>query len=90
MLVIPLGAAFGLLLGVVCAAAREMKNTSLQNLKDVRAYTQMTILGSIPLLENDFVVRRRKRLSWLGWTTATLASIVVMVGSVVYYFAKQV
>ncbi len=90
MLVISIGAALGLLLGVVCAGVREMKNTSLQNLKDVRAYTQMTILGSIPLLENDFVVRRRKRLAWLGWTTATLASVVVMVGSVVYYIAKQV
>lgn len=89
-IVIPIGAAFGLLLGVAIAGAREMKNTSLKNLKDVRAYTQMAILGSIPLLENDFVVRRRKRLAWLGWTTASLASVVVMVGSVVYYYAKQV
>ncbi|HEV8146348.1 MAG TPA: hypothetical protein VGP79_08210 [Bryobacteraceae bacterium] len=89
-IVIPIGAALGLLLGVAIAGAREMKNTSLKNLKDVRAYTQMAILGSIPLLENDFVVRRRKRLAWLGWTTASLASVVVMVGSVVYYYAKQV
>ena len=43
-----------------------MKDTSLKNLKDVRAYTQMSILGSIPLLENDFVVRRRKRLCLAG------------------------
>jgi len=89
-IVIPVGAVMGLLLGVGIAGAREMKNTSLKNLKDVRAYTQMAILGSIPLLENDFVVRRRKRLAWLGWTTASLASVVVMVGSVVYYYAKQV
>jgi polysaccharide chain length determinant protein (PEP-CTERM system associated) len=89
-IVIPIGAALGLLLGVAIAGAREMKNTSLKNLKDVRAYTQMAILGSIPLLENDFVVRRRKRLAWLGWTTASLASVVVMVGSVVFYYAKQV
>lgn len=89
-MIIPIGAAMGLLLGVVIAGAREMKDTSLKNLKDVRAYTQMAILGSIPLLENDFVVRRRKRLAWLGWTTASLASVVVMVGSVVYYYSKQV
>jgi len=84
-IVIPAGAGIGLLLGLVIAGAREMKDSSLKNLKDVRAYTQMAILGSIPLLENDFVVRRRKRLAWLGWTTACMVSVIVMVGSVVYY-----
>jgi succinoglycan biosynthesis transport protein ExoP len=84
-----LGAGVGLLLGVVIAGAREMKDTSLKNLKDVRAYTQMAILGSIPLLENDFVVRRRRRLSWLGWTTACMAAVVVSAGSVVYYYATK-
>ncbi len=90
-LVISSGAAIGLLLGIVIAGAREMKDTSIKNLKDVRAYTQMPILGSIPLLENDFVVRRRRRLAWLGWTTACLAAAVVMAGVVVYYYvsAKQ-
>lgn len=85
-LVIGMGAALGLLLGVVIAAAREMKDTSLKNLKDVRAYTQIAILGSVPLLENDFVVRRRRRMAWLAWTTACLLAIVTMAGSVVYYY----
>jgi uncharacterized protein involved in exopolysaccharide biosynthesis len=88
-LVISIGAGIGLLLGIVIAGAREMKDTSLKNLKDVRAYTQMAVLGSIPLLENDFVVRRRKRLAWLGWTTACLVAVVVMVGAFVYYFANR-
>src|SRR5947209_16151416 len=88
-LIISIGAAFGLILGVIIAGAREMKDTSLKNLKDVRAYTQMAILGSVPLLENDFVVRRRRRLAWLGWTTACLASAVIMAGSVVYYYTTK-
>jgi polysaccharide chain length determinant protein (PEP-CTERM system associated) len=88
-LVISIGAGIGLLLGIVVAGAREMKDTALKNLKDVRAYTQMAILGSIPLLENDFVVRRRKRLAWLGWTTACLAAVVIMSGSVVYYITTR-
>jgi succinoglycan biosynthesis transport protein ExoP len=86
--VIAVGAGLGLLLGVVLAAAREMKDTSLKNLKDVRAYTQMAILGSVPLLENDFVVRRRRRIAWLGWTTACLMAAVTMAGSVAYYYYK--
>ncbi len=88
-LVISIGAGIGLLLGVVVAGAREVKDTALKNLKDVRAYTQMAILGSIPLLENDFVVRRRRRLAWLGWTTACLAAVVIMSGSVVYYITTR-
>lgn len=88
-LVISIGAGLGLLLGIVMAGAREMKDTSLKNLKDVRAYTQLAILGSVPLLENDFVVRRRRRLSWLGWTTACLAAAVIMSGSVVYYYVTR-
>jgi succinoglycan biosynthesis transport protein ExoP len=88
-MIISLGAAIGLLLGIVIAGGREMKDTSLKNLKDVRAYTQMAILGSIPLLENDFVVRRRRRLAWLGWTTACLAAIVVVSGSIVYYYSSK-
>jgi hypothetical protein len=89
-MIISIGAGLGLLLGIVIAGALEMKDTSLKNLKDVRAYTQMAILGSIPLLENDFVVRRRKRLAWLGWTTASLAAVVIMSGSVVYYYVTKV
>ncbi len=88
--IISMGAVAGLLLGIVIAGILEMKDTTLKNLKDVRAYTQMAILGSIPLLENDFVVRRRKRLAWLGWTTATLAAVVIMSGSIVYYYVTKV
>ena len=89
-MVILLGGALGLILGISIAGVREVKDASLKNLKDVRAYTQMSILGSVPLLENDFVVRRRRRLAWLGWTTACLAAAVVMSGSVVYYYVSKV
>jgi hypothetical protein len=87
---IGIGAALGLLLGLVLAGAREVKDTSLKNLKDVRAYTQLPILGSIPLLENDLVVKRRKRLAWLGWSLACLAGLVMMTGSIIYYYVTKV
>ena len=88
-LIIAIGAGLGLLLGMVIAGAREMKDTSLKNLKDVRAYTQMAILGSIPLLENDFVVRRRRRLAWLGGPRPVWWPRSSMAGSVVYYYVDQ-
>ncbi len=87
--IIGIGVVLGLFIGLVTAGAREMKDTSLKNLKDVRAYTKMTILGSIPLLENDLVVRRRRRIAWLGWTVGVILGIAMMSSSVVYYYAKK-
>ncbi len=88
--IIAVAAAIGLAVGLMLAGAREVKNTSLKNLKDVRAYTRMPVLGSIPLLENDLVVRRRRRLAWLAWSTACLIGAIIMSGSVVYYYATKV
>jgi succinoglycan biosynthesis transport protein ExoP len=86
---LPIGAVIGLVIGVVIVAIREMKDTSLKNLKDARMYTQLNILGSVPLLENDVVVQRRKQMAWVGWTTATLAGLAIMTASVArYYLAK--
>ncbi len=88
--IIMVGAMAGIGMGGVLVFLREMKDTSLQTLKDVRAYTQLTILGSIPLLENDLVVMRRRRMSWLAWTTACLFAAVAMAGSIYYYYATKV
>jgi uncharacterized protein involved in exopolysaccharide biosynthesis len=87
--IIPLGAVIGLLLGLVTAGVREMRDTSLKSLKDVRAYTKLTVLASIPLLENDFVVRRRRRLTWIAWAVAVLFSIFLMVGAIAYYITTK-
>jgi capsular polysaccharide biosynthesis protein len=89
-IVVAIGVAIGIVMGLFFAGAREAKDTSLKNLKDVRAYTQLTILGSVPLLENDLVVRRRKRLAWLAWSTACLVGIVIMTGSVFFYYNGKV
>jgi hypothetical protein len=68
---------------------REAKDGSLKNLKDVRAYTRLTVLGSIPFLENDFVVRRRRRMAWLAWSAAFLLGLLMMAGSVIYYYTSK-
>ena len=88
--IVGIGAVIGLALGMVFAGAREMKDTSLKNLKDVRAYTRLPILGSVPLLENDLVVKRRRRFAWFAWSLACLTGIAVMSGSVIYYYATRV
>ena len=90
IVIIGAGAGLGLLLGVFIAGGREMKDTSLKNLKDARAYTNLPVLGTVPLLENDLVVRRKRRMVWLSWSTACLLGIVAMAGSVYYYYSSRV
>jgi uncharacterized protein involved in exopolysaccharide biosynthesis len=88
-MIIGAGSIVGLLLGVVIVGVREMKDTTLKNLKDVRAYTQLTVLGCVPLLEEDIVVKRRKRVSLLGWCTAIVLGVAVMGGAVAYYMVTN-
>jgi uncharacterized protein involved in exopolysaccharide biosynthesis len=82
-----IGTAAGLCLGIMLAAAQEVRNTSLKNLKDVRAYTNMPVLSSIPLLENALLVRRKRRLVWLAWSSAVIIGCILMTGSMYYRFS---
>ncbi len=78
----------GLMLGVFLTGGREMRDTSLKNLKDVRAYTGLPVLGSVPLVQSDFVEQRKRRLQWLAWSTACIVGFVLMLGSVYYYYTR--
>jgi uncharacterized protein involved in exopolysaccharide biosynthesis len=80
------GMGLGLFFGVFMAGAKEMKDTSLKNLKDVRAYTNLPVLSSIPLLENALLVRRKRRLFWLAWSTAIIIGTIAMSSSMYYYY----
>ncbi len=84
-----IGAGLGLMLGIVLAGAKEMKNTSLKNLKDVRAYTNLPVLSSIPLLENALLVRRKRRLLWLAWSSALIFGTIAMSAAAYYYYTKS-
>ena len=85
-LICGIGLGLGIVIGAAMAGFREMKDTSLKNLKDVRAYTQMQILSSIPLLENDLLVQRRRRLAYLGWSTAVILGVLAATASMYYHF----
>lgn len=85
-LICGMGIGIGFMVGVVLAGVKELRDTSLKNLKDVRTYTQLPILSSIPLLENDLLVRRKRRLAYVGWSAAVIFGIVAMTGSMYYHF----
>jgi polysaccharide chain length determinant protein (PEP-CTERM system associated) len=83
------GAAMGLMIGLVLAGAKEAKDASLKNLKDVRAYTNLPVLTSVPLLENALLVRRKRRLFWLVWTIAGIVGCAAMFISMMYYMTPK-
>jgi succinoglycan biosynthesis transport protein ExoP len=85
-LIVGAGTGIGLILGLFLAGAQEVKDSTMKGLKDVRAYSNMNILTSIPLLENALLVRRKRRLTWLAWSSATIVGVVVMSTSVYYYY----
>ncbi|MCC6859736.1 MAG: hypothetical protein IT158_14300 [Bryobacterales bacterium] len=80
------GVGIGLMLGACLAGAREAKDTSLKNLKDVRAYANVPVLSTIPLLENAVVLRRKRRLVWLAWSAALILGVMIMSSAIAYYF----
>jgi uncharacterized protein involved in exopolysaccharide biosynthesis len=85
-LICGIGIGVGFMAGVLLTGIKEVRDTSLKNLKDVRTYTQLPILSSIPLLENDLLVRRKRRLAYVGWSAAVIFGIVAMTGSMYYHY----
>ena len=80
------GCGLGLVAGLMLSGMKEMKDSTLKNLKDVRTYTNLSVLSSIPLLENALLVRRKRRLAWLAWSSAIIVGTVAMSGSMYYYY----
>ncbi len=90
LLVVGTGAAISLILGLVMAGVQEARDTSLKNLKDVRAYTNLPVLSSIPLLENTMLVRRSRRLAYLTWSACIILGLIAIGAAMYYYYTKVV
>jgi len=82
--VVGVGVGVGFVLGIALAGLQELRDTSLKNLKDVRAYTNLPVLSSIPLLENTMLVRRKRRLAYLAWSAAVIIGLLA-IGAALYY-----
>jgi uncharacterized protein involved in exopolysaccharide biosynthesis len=84
------GTAIAFILGLGLAGLQEAKDTSLKNLKDVRAYTNLPVLSSIPLLENTMLVRRKRRIAYLAWSAAVIIGILAVSASLYYHYTYAV
>lgn len=88
-LIILVGVGAGFSLGVGLVVVRELRDDSLKSVREVKALTQLPILGSLPLIESDEVVQRQRRLRWLAWSTACGISVAVMLAAVYYHYATR-
>jgi hypothetical protein len=83
--IVGLGAVGGLLAGLTLAGTKEMKDTSLKNLKDVRVYTNLAVLSCIPLLENAGLAQKKRRIAYMAWSVAVLLGVIGMSISLYYH-----
>lgn len=88
-MIVGAGTGIGFIVGLVMAGVQEAKDTSLKNLKDVRAYTNLPVLSSIPLLENTMLVRRKRRLAYLAWSAAVIVGILAVSASLYYHLTTS-
>jgi uncharacterized protein involved in exopolysaccharide biosynthesis len=89
-MIVGTGTAIAFMLGLALAGVQEAKDSSLKNLKDVRAYTNLPVLSSIPLLENTIVVRRKRRMTYLVWSACVIIGGVAVAASLYYHYTYAV
>ncbi len=89
-MIVGAGTAIAFIVGLALAGVQEAKDTSLKNLKDVRAYTNLPVLSSIPLLENTLLVRRKRRLAYLGWSAAIILGMLAVSFSLFYHYTSTI
>jgi succinoglycan biosynthesis transport protein ExoP len=90
VMVVGAGVGIAFVLGLALAGLQEVRDTSLKNLKDVRAYTNLPVLSSIPLLENTMLVRRKRRLSYLAWSAGVILGLMAVSIALYYHYTIMV
>ncbi|MGD1072582.1 MAG: hypothetical protein ABSB15_20855 [Bryobacteraceae bacterium] len=85
-MIVGTGIGISFMLGIALAGVQEARDTSLKNLKDVRAYTNLPVLSSIPLLENTLLVKRKRRITYMLWSAAVLVGIIAVSAALFYYY----
>ncbi len=83
---IGMGFLASLLIGLALAGVQEARDTSLKNLKDVRAYTNLPVLSSIPLLENSGMAKRKRRVAYLAWSAGMIVGVVAVTAALYYHY----
>jgi polysaccharide biosynthesis transport protein len=80
-----LGLGLGLALGIVVAGAFEVLDDRLHAAKEIKKLLPMGVIGEIPPIETASDVTAARRKLWLGWATAAVVFVAILMGSAFSY-----
>ena len=80
-----MGLGVGLALGLFVTGAFEMLDDRLHTAKEIKKLLPMEVIGEIPRIETVSDVSLAKRRVWIGWATATVVAVTILVGSAFSY-----
>ena len=80
-----IGLGIGLALGVVVAGAFEVMDDRVYDEKELQKLLPVGVISEIPALTVASDERRERRRLWLGWATAAVVSVTILLGSALSY-----
>jgi polysaccharide biosynthesis transport protein len=80
-----IGLGLGLALGVVVAGAFEMMDDRVYDEKELQKLLPVAVISEIPALTVAADEQRERGRLWLGWATAAVVSVTILLGSALSY-----
>ena len=80
-----IGLGAGLALGIVVAGSFEMMDDRIYDEKELQKLLPVAVISEIPALGSLADEQMARRRSWLGWATAAVVSVTILLGSALSY-----
>ena len=80
-----IGLGIGLALGCVVAGSFEMMDDRIHEEKQLQKLLPVAIISEIPALTVAADEQRERKRMWLGWATAAVVSVTILIGSALSY-----
>jgi polysaccharide chain length determinant protein (PEP-CTERM system associated) len=80
-----MGLGLGLALGLLVAGGFEMMDDRIYDEKELQKLLPTTVISEIPAITVPSDERRERQRLWLGWATAAVVSVTILLGSALSY-----
>jgi polysaccharide chain length determinant protein (PEP-CTERM system associated) len=80
-----MGLGFGLAIGLLVAGGFEMMDDRIYDEKELQKLLPITVISEIPAITAPSDERRERKRLWLGWATAAVVSVTILLGSALSY-----